>query len=149
MGAMPEADRRVVPTLCVSAILTFVSVPSPRRPPEQERPLQAGVFPHLPNAKLGARVNFENEIDTNYCYPLLVSGQVVAWLARAYRFNGTLLVQRCVEFDPSIEETPGARHGGANDWWEEATWDTNCSEVSFDGAPVERPVVRLKAPSRR
>jgi hypothetical protein len=225
MGGMPEADRWVVATLRLAAILTFVSVAVTTTASQQERPLQAGLFPQFPNAKLGARVNFENEIDTTYCYPLLVSGQVVAWLARAYLFNGTLLVQRCVEFDPSDEQTAGARHGGANEWWEEVrlspdrdvllttrltlpdwssfsspsfcsssvaywafrgkelvptvydlrrrlaiaaqplgavtletdntgflptpTWDATCSEVSFDGAPIARPLLRLKPPSRR
>ena len=86
-----------------------------------QRLLIEGPFSYLPDAELGARVDFVNEVDTTYCYPLLVSGTVVAWLANVYSFDGRLLVQRCVEYDPRVGQSPGARHGGLLDWWDVAT----------------------------
>ncbi|MCI0350041.1 MAG: hypothetical protein L0Z53_11510 [Acidobacteriales bacterium] len=85
-----------------------------------ERDLKPGPFRPIPGAELGQPVNFENEIDMTRCYPLLVSGQVVSWLAGAHAFDKRLLVIRCEEYDPTIEQTRGNRHGGLNNWWEEA-----------------------------
>jgi len=85
-----------------------------------EGDLKPGPFQPIEGAELGQPVNFENEIDTTRCYPLTVSGQVLGWLADSHVFDRRLLVVRCVEYDPAIEQTRGNRHGGLNGQWEEA-----------------------------
>ncbi|HKY22932.1 MAG TPA: hypothetical protein VJM31_17085 [Vicinamibacterales bacterium] len=110
------------------------SVAAAQQPQELE--LKQGPFGHLRGGILGKPVLFENEIDTTECHPLMMSGRVVGWLARAYGFKGRLLVKRCVEGDPSQEQTAGSRHGGENEFWEEARLKRNGDLVA---SPVRLP----------
>jgi hypothetical protein len=114
MGAMPEADRRVVPTLCLAATLTFVSV----------------------------------AVRSAFSSPSFCSASVAYWGFRGKELVPTIydLRRRSATATQSFGTvTLETDNTGV---LPEPTWNTNCSEVSFDGAPVERPVVRLKAPSR-
>jgi hypothetical protein len=85
----------------------------------QEPKLEPGPFRHVRGGMLGKPILFENEIETTTCHPIIISGRVIGWLARAYPFNGLLLVKRCFEYDPSEEQTAGSRHGGENELWED------------------------------
>lgn len=91
---------------------------APTSAPTPQLVLATGPFPRIEDARLGVPIKFENEVDTTSCFPLLVSDIVVAWLAHAHVAAGELLVNRCVEYDPSIEQTAGNRHGGALEVWE-------------------------------
>lgn len=82
--------------------------------------LATGSFPPIENARLGTPIMFENEIEITRCFPLLVSDIAVAWLANAYVAGSELLVNRCVEYDPSVKQTTGNRHGGQLEVWERA-----------------------------
>jgi hypothetical protein len=85
--------------------------------------LKPGPFPYVANATLGQVVNFENGSDTRACLPLLLSGDAIAWLHRAYLSGSDLLVQRCMELDPKAEQTTGNRHGSVNSVWEKLIVD--------------------------
>lgn len=86
-----------------------------------EAALEPGPFAPIAGAHLGAGVLFENEIDGHVCHPLVIGGEIVAWLFRAYHSGDQLLVQRCRRH-PSTEPSPaGRRNGGVNDWWEVLT----------------------------
>jgi hypothetical protein len=80
--------------------------------------LASGAFPPIKDAQLGAPIKFENEIDIAECFPIIVSDVVVGWIANAHAAEGELLISRCVEYDPSIKQTPGNRHGGTLEKWE-------------------------------
>jgi hypothetical protein len=97
----------------------------------RETSLKPGAFEAIPGTVLGQPIDFENEIDTHRCFPLLRRDEVIAWLHRAYRVVGQLLVQRCVEFDPTIEQTRGNRHGGTKETWEHALVGSNGQDVRF------------------
>src|SRR6476660_7851624 len=98
---------------------------------EQESELKPGPFPQVAGAELGSPVNFENEIDTHACFPLLVKGEVVSWIHRAYVVPMQVLVQRCVEFDPGIAQTPGNRHGGIRERWDRVVMRTGGQGLQF------------------
>lgn len=97
----------------------------------REAELKPGTFKPIPGTTLGRPIDFENEIDTHPCLPLLRQGEVIAWLYRAYAARDTVLVQRCVEFDPSIEQTLGNRHGGTQETWEQAVVGPSGKNVGF------------------
>jgi len=109
---------------------------SPLVPLDHEASLKAGIFPYTTSATLGTAVNFENEIDTHSCFPLLVSGQIVTWLYRAYSADGELLVQRCVE-DEEPFHTPGTRGGGVSDRWDRVLLRADPTQWGF--TPIEAP----------
>jgi hypothetical protein len=75
-----------------------LAAPTPLVPMDHEASLKPGIFPYATSATLGTAVNFDNEVDAHSCFPLLVAGQIVTWLYRAYSADGELLVQRCVEY---------------------------------------------------
>ncbi len=85
---------------------------------EREAELRPGPFPQVAGSELGTPINFENEIDTHACFPLIVKWEVVGWIHRAHVVPARVLVQRCVEFDPGIEQTRGNRHGGVKEAWD-------------------------------
>ncbi len=99
--------------------------------------LAASPFPDLAGATLGQPVEFENEVDRHPCLPLMMSGEIVAWLHRTYRTSTTTLVERCVEFDPSIAQTAGSRHGGLKQVWERVVVSAANGGVEF--APLRAP----------
>ena len=88
---------------------------------ERESELKPGPFAPLASSKLGQPINFENMIDTHRCFPLIMSGEVAVWIHRAYAVGAEVVVQRCVEFEPSIQQTRGNRHGGVKLMWERVT----------------------------
>ena len=106
----------------VGAVLTVLLVSPAFGQQSREEKLQPGPFPHLGRfgVEVSKVVNFENEIDLTYCSALLLEERVLTWLSRAYSVNGHVFVKRCIEFDPSVEQTLGSRHGGENEFWEEA-----------------------------
>ena len=96
-----------------------------------ESELKPGRFPQVAGAELGSPVNFENEIDTHACFPLLVKGEVVSWIHRAHVVPMQVLVQRCIEFDPRIAQTPGNRHGGIQEQWDRVVAGTAGHGLQF------------------
>jgi hypothetical protein len=106
-------------------------------PPDHESPLKPGTFPYLTSATLGTAIDFENEVDTHSCFPLLVSGQIVAWLYRAYSADGEILVQRCVEYESEPFHTPGTRAGAANERWDRVLLSVDPAQWRF--TPIEAP----------
>jgi hypothetical protein len=98
----------------------------------REPELKSGIFTLIPGTTLGLPIDFENEIDTHRCLPLLQRGEVIAWMHRAYATGDRVFVQRCVEYDPGIQETPGSRHGGTRDTWDLALVGTNSQPVRFE-----------------
>lgn len=101
------------------------SASTPTSAPAPQLVLARGSFLPIEGARLGVPIKFENEVDATSCFPLLVTDIVVAWLASAHVAGGELLVNRCVEFDPSIEQTAGNRHGAALEVWERARLSTD------------------------
>jgi hypothetical protein len=126
-------------TALAIAVFLGLSVISAAQSPQvgRESALKPGVFPYAAAANLGAAVNFENEIDTHRCFPLLVSTKVVAWLYRAYLASDELLVQRCKEYGSTVGVTPGNRSGEVNEHWERVTFGQNPSTWHF--TPIEAP----------
>lgn len=96
---------------------------------ERESALKPGAFPQVAGSVLGQPINFENEIDVHACFPLLVKGEVVSWIDRAHAVPPQVLVRRCVEFDPSTEQTRGNRHGGVRESWDRVV--TGPGELRF------------------
>jgi hypothetical protein len=86
--------------------------------PAPQLVLATGLFAPIRDARLGVPVTFENELAMANCFPLLVSEIVVAWLADAQVAGDALLVNRCVEYDPSIAQMADNRHGGTLVEWE-------------------------------
>lgn len=105
--------------ICLVAVVVQQAAGTAAAQQAHERPLGSGPFRPVPGSVLGPPKPFENEIDTTTCYPLTVSGRVVGWLARAYAFNGRLLVKRCVEYGPRAKQADWSQHGGENELWEE------------------------------
>jgi hypothetical protein len=85
---------------------------------QRESELKLGPFPQVTGAELGTPINFENETDTHACFPLIVKGEVISWVHRAHTAPTLVLVQRCVEHDPAIQQTRGSRHGRVNEAWD-------------------------------
>ena len=102
----------------VSLIVALAWTVSTQVNPERELKLAAGPFPQIAGSELGQSVAFENEIDLHTCFPLLMKGEIVTWIHRAHAVSRRLLVQRCVEYDPSIDQTRGSRHGGVRESWD-------------------------------
>ena len=104
--------------LTVSLIVALMRITSAQVNAERELKLAPGRFPQIAGSELGQSIAFENEIDLHSCFPLLMEGQIVAWIHRAHAASRRVLVQRCVEYDPSIVQTGGNRHGGVRDLWD-------------------------------
>jgi hypothetical protein len=85
--------------------------------------LAPGPFSAITDAQLGKSVNFENEINTHSCLPLLIGGKTVAWLERAYTIANRLFVRRCTASGSSDLVARGNRAGGANSSWDRAAFD--------------------------
>lgn len=104
---------------------------------DHEASLKPGIFPYATSATLGTAIDFDNEVDTHSCFPLLVSGQIVTWLYRAYSADGELLVQRCVEYQSQPTRTMGMRTGGVNERWDRVLLSADATQWSF--IPIEAP----------
>ena len=104
--------------LVLSVVVTLVCPVGAHAGRQRESQLAPGSFPHIAGSDLGKPIDFENMIDPDACFPLIVKWEVVSWIHRAYVAAPRVLVQRCVEFDPSIEQTRGNRHGGVNEAWD-------------------------------
>jgi hypothetical protein len=98
--------------------------------------LESGKFPYATSTTLGTAINFENEVDTHSCFPLMFSGQIVTWLYRAYSAEGELMVQRCVEYEQPFQ-TQGTRTGGVNERWDRVLLNTDPTQWRF--TPIEAP----------
>jgi hypothetical protein len=104
--------------LVLSVLVALVCRVGAQANRERESELKPGPFPQVAGSELGKPINFENMIDTHACFPLIVKWEVVGWIHRAHVVPTRVLVQRCVEFDPSDEQTPGNRHGGVREAWD-------------------------------
>ncbi len=120
---------RVCPVLVVLVALVCRIGAQPNR--ERETELKPGPFPQVAGSELGKPINFENEIDIHACFPLIVKWEVVSWIHRAHAVPSRVLVQRCVEFDPSIEQTPGNRHGCVKEAWDRVVAGSGGQELRF------------------
>jgi hypothetical protein len=120
---------RVFLVLSVIIALTFRAAAQANR--ERESELSPGPFPQVAGSELGKPIDFENEIDTHACFPLLMNGEVVTWIHRAHAALAQVLVQRCVEFDPAITQTRGNRHGGVREAWDRVVPDRGGHGVQF------------------
>lgn len=129
-------DRSPTPSQESKPAPADVAASSRLVPLDHEGSLKPGIFPYAASATLGTAVNFENEIDTHTCFPLLVSGQIVAWLYQAHSADGELLVQRCVE-DEEPFHTPGTRGGGVSDRWDRVLVGADATPWRF--SPIEAP----------
>jgi hypothetical protein len=81
-----------------------------------EQRLAQGPFPGVAGARLGVSIKFENEVAITECFPIILSDIVIAWVADAHVVDSQLLISRCIEYDPSIVQTAGNRHGGTRVW---------------------------------
>ena len=126
----PASNQRSAPA---SADLATTTLLVPR---DQEAPLKPGTFPYVTSATLGTAIDFENEVDTHSCFPLLVSAHIVTWLYRAYSADDELLVQRCVEYEEPFQ-TPGTRAGGVSERWDRVLLGADPTQWRF--TPIEAP----------
>src|SRR5882672_3794695 len=110
---------------------------TPLVPLGHEASLKPGIFPYATSATLGTAIDFDNEVDTHSCFPLLVSGQIVTWLYRAYSADGELLGQRCVEYESQPVQTMGTRTGGVNERWDRILIGADPTQWRF--TPIEAP----------
>lgn len=55
------------------------------------------VFSHIPNASLGNRMQFENEIDTHQCAPLSIDNRLIAWVYKAHNTGKRVFIMQCLE----------------------------------------------------
>ncbi len=131
-------DRRIMLMRSV-AVTLFVLASWNRVAAGQEREseLKPGPFAPLVGSTLGQPIIFENMVHSHPCFPLIMSGEVAVWIHRAHAVGTELVVQRCVEYDPSMEQTTGNRHGGVKRLWERVI-------AHADGRPIE--VDPLSAP---
>src|SRR5215217_7272131 len=115
--------------LCLLVAPTWIL--SAQATPERELRLAVGPFPHIAGSELGKSIDFENEIDIHRCFALLMKGEVVAWIHRAHAIPTRVLVQRCVEYDPAFDQTPGNRHGGVKQSWDRVVDRPGRQELEF------------------
>jgi hypothetical protein len=71
------------------------------------------------DAMLGEPITFANELETIQCHPIVMSRQVLAWIAAMHVTDDMFLVQRCIELEPDGSPRAGARHGARNARWDE------------------------------
>jgi hypothetical protein len=114
-----------------------LAAPIPLVSIDHEASLKPGIFPYATSATLGPAINFDNEVDTHSCFPLLVSGQIVTWLYRAYSAEGELLVQRCVEYQSLPTQTMGMRTGGVDESWDRVLPGADATQWRL--TPIEAP----------
>jgi hypothetical protein len=140
-GAPPEqtsvSDRPPAPSQKSLLASADLATATPLAPLDHEATLRPGTFPYVPSTTLGTAIDFENEVDTHTCFPLLYSAQIVTWLYRAYSTDGGLLVQRCVEYESEPVQTPGTRTGGVNEHWDKVLPSADPTKWGF--TPIEAP----------
>ena len=104
---------------------------------ETELTLAAGPFPALPAATLATAIMFENDIDSSQCYPLSISGRVVAYLHRAHRTGGRLFVEPCDVLATSTQVPPGTMYGAVSGTWAEAALNAGTAEPRLTLRPLK------------
>jgi len=131
------SDRPPAPSQKSLPASADLATATPLVPLDHEAPLKPGTFPYVTSTTLGTAIDFENEVDTHSCFPLLFSAQVVTWLYRAYSADGELLVQRCMEYESEPVRTPGTRTGGVSERWDRVFPSADPTQWRF--SPIEAP----------
>ncbi len=82
-----------------------------------------GPAPGLSGYRIGSVLEFENEITTSRCYPVVdKNGVIDLWVSEYHTAESRVLVRRCVEFEPRKgHDASEKRHGDSGPDWEELT----------------------------
>ena len=106
--------------------------------PETELNLATGPFPSLRGAHLGRATTFENDIDSNECYGVEISGKTIGYLHRAHRTGGRLFVEPCERIATTMPMPPETIYGMVSAVWSEASISGG-SEPALTLRPIALP----------
>jgi hypothetical protein len=105
---------------------------APQQMVQTELKLEAGRFAAFPGTAIGEPIAFQNDIDSNPCYPLIAitgwsqaatlkfTGPVLTWIHRAHRVGTRVVVEPCELMSP-LASPPATVEGAVSKWWFEAT----------------------------